>query len=389
MRFAPHVVALAAALSAGAPHGMAARQAPASEALRARIEQVRDVPSTRLHGARPLQPRVLVRFFEARSFEPACPVPFASDQIRAAIRDIEQDGLVPADYHLAAIEACLDERSTTPSAEVEIDLQLLLTDAVAALVDHVRYGKVHPVSLDKRWNVDPRSSAPPLETLVARVAAAPFVGGAIASFKPNHFIYEGLKGALAHLRPIVAAGGWPAVAPGVPLKRGARDRRLVDVRERLAVSGELPAGASRSDRYDAELEHAVKRFQERHRLGGDGTIGQATIEAMNVSAQARFNQVRVNLERARWVLDGLRDSFVLVNLPAFKVYVIRGAKNIWEARTQIGREARQTPSFRADMTYVVFNPDWTVPPTILAQDVLAGMRRGQNTIARKGLTILD
>ena len=85
----------------------------------------------------------------------------------------------------------------------------------------------------------------------------------------------------------------------------------------------------------------------------------------------------------------MSDSFVLVNLPAFKVYLIRDRKNVWEARTQIGREARQTPTFRADMKYLVLNPDWTVPPTILAQDVLAGMRKGQDTIARKRLTILD
>jgi len=110
---------------------------------------------------------------------------------------------------------------------------------------------------------------------------------------------------------------------------------------------------------------------------------------MNVPAEARVQQLRVNLERARWVVGGLSDTFVLVNLPAFKAYVIRDRKNVWEGRTQIGREARQTPTFRADMKYLVFNPDWTVPPTILAQDVLAGMRKGQNTIAKKRLAILD
>jgi murein L,D-transpeptidase YcbB/YkuD len=80
---------------------------------------------------------------------------------------------------------------------------------------------------------------------------------------------------------------------------------------------------------------------------------------------------------------------VLINLPSFKVYVIRDRKNVWESRTVIGQTARQTPTFRADMKYVVLNPDWTVPPTILAQDVLAPMRRGVNAVARKGLTILD
>jgi murein L,D-transpeptidase YcbB/YkuD len=99
--------------------------------------------------------------------------------------------------------------------------------------------------------------------------------------------------------------------------------------------------------------------------------------------------VRINLERARWVVGGLSNSFLLVNLPAFKAYFIRDGKNVWETRAQIGRQARETPAFRADLRYIVFNPDWTVPPTILEQDVLAGMRKGQNTVARKGLTILD
>ena len=62
---------------------------------------------------------------------------------------------------------------------------------------------------------------------------------------------------------------------------------------------------------------------------------------------------------------------------------------MWETRAQVGRAGRQTPSFRADMRYLVFNPDWTVPPTILAQDVLGAMREGQNAIAKKRLTILD
>ena len=71
---------------------------------------------------------------------------------------------------------------------------------------------------------------------------------------------------------------------------------------------------------------------------------------MNVSARESIAQTRVNLERARWVLNGLEDDFLLVNLPAYKAYLIRGGKNVWEARTQIGKEARQTPAFRSDVT---------------------------------------
>jgi L,D-transpeptidase YcbB len=364
-----------------------AAQTP-TETLRLRVEQLHDAGPMTVRGERLLYQDAVAHFFQSRGFQPAWTIPAASDQIRRAIAEIDQDGLTPTDYHLAALDALLASAKRTPADEA--DLQVLLTDAVAALVDHVRYGKVRPVTLDRRWNVNPRDGAPPLESELGRIAASRSIAEAIGSRRLNHFIYLGLKQALARLRAIDAAGGWPAVKPGPSLKPGASDPRVAQVRARLLVSGELPAGApAAAETYDAALEAAVKRFQERHRLTADGAIGKSTLDAMNVSARARGEQVRANMERARWVIGGLEDTFVLVNLPAFKVYYIRDGKNVWEARTQIGKEARQTPSFRANMKYLVFNPDWTVPPTILAKDVLGGMKKGQNTIAKKHLTILD
>jgi murein L,D-transpeptidase YcbB/YkuD len=301
-----------------------------------------------------------------------------------AIREIDRDGLVPSDYHLAALEAA----RTAARPDAEVDLQILATDAVAALIDHVRFGRVKPVTLDRRWNVDPREGAAPLESLVAHVAGAPSVHAALEGLKPSHFIYRGLKQALAAHTAIAAAGGWAGVPPGPTLVPGATDPRIAAVRKRLAVTGELSADTG-SLEYDEPLAAAVRLFQERHRLRADGAIGRATVDALRMPVAARIDQLRVNLERARWVVGGLTDTFVLVNLPAFKAYVIRDGRNVWETRAQVGKSGRQTPAFRADMRYLVFNPDWTVPPTILAQDVLAPMRKGQNAIARKRLTILD
>jgi murein L,D-transpeptidase YcbB/YkuD len=362
---------------------------PAMETLRARLEQIHDVEGAAVRGARLLQADVVVHFFEKRSFEPAWALPADAEQIREAIFAVELDGLTPSHYHLAAIEALLAARRSSPSRALDDDLQILLTDAVASLLDHVRYGKVVPSSLDRRWNVDPRAGVPPLGSLLEEVASAPSPRAAIDTLKPNHFIYTGLKDALARMRAAQAAGGWPAVPAGGPLKPGASDPRVAALRARLAATGELPREAATHGGYDDAVTAAVKQFQDNHRLTPDGVVGAATLRELNVGAGARAQQIRVNLERIRWVIGGLQDSFVLVNLPSFKVYIIRDRKNVWESRTVIGQTARQTPTFRADMKYLVLNPDWTVPPTILAQDVLAPMRRGVNAVARKGLTILD
>ena len=364
--------------------------APPLETLRTRVEQIHDAPLTRIRGERLLRPDQVVHFFEARGFAAPWRLPASAASIRLAIAGIEADGLTASHYHLAAIDALLAARGTKDDRALDDDLQILLTDAVAALIDHVRYGKVVPSSLDRRWNVDSRAGAPPLATLIEQVASAGDANATIEALKPTHFIYTGLKDALARIRSRAQAGKWPVVAAGPTLKPGMTDPRVEVLRKRLAASGELAADASTGGTlYDEPLAAAVKVFQDSHRLTADGVVGPSTLQALNVNADTRVEQVRANLERARWVVGGLQDSFVLVNLPAFKVYLIRDRKNVWETRTMIGREARQTPTFRADMRYLVLNPDWTVPPTILAQDVLAGMRKGENTVERKGLTILD
>ena len=373
-------------VAAGAPLSVRAQSVP--ELLRTRVEQVHEGKLTVIAGTRLMQPDAVAHFFESRGFSPAWDPP-AVEQIRQSIQEIHRDGLTPADYHFAAIDAL--RTSSRPSVVRDVDLQILLTDALAGLIDHVRYGKVRPGELDRRWNVNPREGAPPLERLLLEVVGADATSAAIESLKPSHFIYRGLKEALAVHRAAAAGGGWPRVPSGPSLKPGVSDPRIADVRKRLAASGDLQASSS-GPSYDDDLAAAVRRFQGRHRLTTDGVIGRATVAAMNVTAEARVDQIRVNLERSRWVLAGVQalgDSFVVVNLPAFDVRLIRGGKSIWEARAVVGRIGRQTPAFRADMRYLVFNPDWIVPPTILAQDVLRPMRRGENAIARKKLTILD
>jgi murein L,D-transpeptidase YcbB/YkuD len=142
--------------------------------------------------------------------------------------------------------------------------------------------------------------------LVAQVAAAP-TAATIDRLKPNHFIYAGLRGALARYRDIAARGGWPLVPSGPPIKpdEAAGDKRIAAIRARLVASGELPAANASGDTYDATLQAAVKTFQERHRLTPDAVVGKTTIDAMNVNAEAG----RRRRSRAWWRRESRRRCF--------------------------------------------------------------------------------
>jgi murein L,D-transpeptidase YcbB/YkuD len=355
------------------------------ETVHARIASLGDdISGERLH-----QRSVIDSLYRARKDEPAWKLPGDGESVRKAIVAIAQDGLEPADYHLARIDTLLQARKSQRTEEGDADLELLLTDAVASMIDDVRYGRVAPKSLDPHWNVDPRKDAPSLAAAVARVADASDPAAAIEQEKLDHFIYKGLKDELARLEAARAKGGWPAI-PGGTIAPGRADARLALVRARLAATGELAnADAADSSSYDEALQAALKLFQERHRLAVKPEVDAATLAALNVPVETRMDEVRVNLERARWVLPGLAGDFLLVNLPAFKAYLIQGGQKTWESRLQVGKEGRKTPIFRANMKYAIFNPTWTVPSTILKEDIIGADEGATAAIAKKGLHVYD
>ncbi len=206
------LILVACALTAVA--GGCGRSAVSSRAvdqqLRTRVAGLDGKPP-RVHGESLLRSSAVVAFYRARGFSPAWSSPGVPEKVVASIRGIERDGLTATDYHLDTLQALMRRRESAPAAGLEADLDLLLTDAIAGLIDHVRYGRVRPVSLDPGWNVNPREGAPPLETELERIAAAPSPPEAIEAARPPHFIYRGLVGALARLREIQAQGGWPVI----------------------------------------------------------------------------------------------------------------------------------------------------------------------------------
>ena len=118
-------------------------------------------------------------------------------------------------------------------------------------------------------------------------------------------------------------------------------------------------------------------------------MGKASLEALNVPVESRIDQLRVNLERGRWVLQDFTDTFLLVNIAGFRVYYSVENMVKWSARAQVGMTYRQTPVFKAEMEYLVFNPTWTVPPTILKNDVLPAIQKDIGYLAEKNMVVLD
>ena len=165
---------------------------------------------------------------------------------------------------------------------------------------------------------------------------------------------------------------------------------MAALRDRLVMTGDLKEAASAgAEVFDETLEQAVKGFQERHGLEVDGAVGPGTLAAMNVPVEDKIDQIRVNLERGRWVLPGLEERFIIVNIAGFRTYVVKDDEEIWTTRSIVGTPFRKTPVFREDMNHLVFNPTWTVPRGILGRSILPKAQEDPSFLTEKNFTVVD
>ena len=377
--------------------GVSDSAAAEREILRERAEAIRAGDSVRIQGATIAGRNVLPAFYERRAFTLAWTDPQKSAQLIQAIRAIEEDGLNPEDYLLSTLETIRGKVNSTssPSLELRIDEDILYTEALVRLGYHVLFGKVDYSEFDPVWNFgrEIHDLNPPvaLQNLIDTSDLAT----AIQREKPNHPAYANLVRELAHYRALQREGGWGRIPEGGSLEPGSTDARTPAIRARLMATSDLPAanvatpGASDGDLYDGTLADGVKAFQARHGLAADGIVGPRTLEEMNVPIEARIEQLRLNLERGRWLLHDIGAEFVIVNVAGFRLYFLRDGKVIWTTRTQVGKTFRKTPVFRSEMTYLVLNPTWTVPGLLLREDILPQVRRDRSTLKRMNMKVLD
>jgi len=304
-------------------------------------------------------------------------------ELLAIMKRAEQEGLDPAWYRVREIDDLIDE--TDPRGLAELDM--LVTRAFIDYARDLQKGRVSPSE------VDSENATAPLEigaaTLLDGAEQAESIAQYVQTLQPGSDRYQRMRSKLAELRKIEAKGGWPAIPAGSALKPGGSDGRLPAIRDYLVMTGDLGAADRGSgDRYEEKTVEAVKRFQERHGLTQDGIIGGTTLSEMQVSVDRRVRQMEVNMERRRWMNRDPGDLHIFVNLADQYLKVVKDEKTIHTALLVVGKPFTRTPIFSEKMTYVVFNPYWSVPPSIANKEYLVKLRQDPGILNRQKIRVL-
>lgn len=332
--------------------------------------------------------------------------------------DLFEYGLASEDILEQDLQTLIEQRFNAETPEQKAEADLGLTSAWLRMAAAVS-GGVKSTSGEDEATGEPIAYVGLSEALIASGKGQ--VKQSIEKYEPEYPQYGELKTALAEYRLLMKDGGWLAIQDGDVIEPGGEDARIPAIRTRLEAEGydadrsllavvkEVMSAATpdaldaASDKtsdadqndvginpelYDDKLVEAVKTFQARHGIEPDGVVGPSTLEAMNESVESKIARIADSMNRWR-KLGEVDKRYIWANIPSYTAEGWSNGKRGIEMKTIVGMESRQTPVFSDEVEYVVANPNWYAPVSIVRKDKLPKLQRDPGYAQRGNYKIYD
>ena len=205
----------------------------------------------------------------------------------------------------------------------------------------------------------------------------------VDDWEPLHPQYRLLRHQLLTYTGIADRGGWDSVffQKKSKLSVGDCDSGVVRLKRRLQATGQFPNGDT-SACFTRSLRDSLIAAQRQFGLQADGVVGASTLDALNVRVERRIEQILVNMERMRWLPRQPEGTWILANIPSFRLQVFEGDSSVMRMNIVVGTAATRTVIFSDELKYIVFSPYWNVPASIVRHEIVPALRRDSNYLRR-------
>ena len=201
--------------------------------------------------------------------------------------------------------------------------------------------------------------------------------------------YKGLEKEFIRYQNIEKNGGWNRIKwKKKTMQLGDSSELVKHIRKRLGITDETNTKDT-SSMFDQQLEKDIIGFQTRNGLKPDGKIGNATLNALNISVKERILQIKVNMERCHQLPESFGDKYILVNIPAFELIAIKNNTPVFRSKIVTGKETDKTAIFKGTMQYVVFAPYWNIPKSIMHKEILPAMSKHPGYLEQNNMEWFD
>jgi murein L,D-transpeptidase YcbB/YkuD len=314
------------------------------------------------------------------------------------LQNANAKGLDPEDYDGSRWQGRLlklgqNNSGQKPSEQDLISFDTALTVSAMRYIRSIHCGRVNPKEF--KFELDTEGKQLPLaEFLQTQVVNASDPAAEIQKLEPP---FPGYK-KLIELLPVyegyanqVEGEKLPTVTktvrPGQPYAGVVRLGRF------LQIIGDIPAGAQLNPNatiYDGALVDGVKHYQDRHGETPTGNLDARTINELNTPPAARIRQIKLTLERWRWIPHSFAQPPVVVNLPEYRVRAMNPDGTVAFYKNVIIGKAygHKSPVFEKEIQYVVFRPYWNVTPSIQRNEIMPHIQKDPNYIAKHNFEVV-
>ena len=328
----------------------------------------------------------LVAFYAARDYAPIWIMDGKwtreAQSAAARLARAADDGLDLAAYVMPRLGGGAQPGAGQAAALAE----LRLSEAASAYARQASGSRVDPTRLS--YLITARPSVPDVAHVLAALATSDDPGAALLGFNPPHQAYRNLRAKLHELRAPRGAASVQItpIPPGPPLRLGMHDLRVPLLRARFGLA-EVGADPTL---YDTQVVAAITDFQRANSLPANGVLTPRTIAALGGGEPVKLeNEILANMERWRWMPRDMGADRIEVNIPDYMVSVFRNNGVIHRTRAVVGKPDTPTPVFSETMEYLIVNPSWNVPQSIIEKEMLPRLANDPDYLLRQGYEVIQ
>jgi len=273
----------------------------------------------------------------------------------------------------------LDAGSLTTAQKNRLDI--MVTDAYLKLLYFVRVGDVRWSLVKKKirslrsshgikaaWEM--RVKGMPSSSVILNYIKSQRVHALLQDSITQKSRYKSFIDILQYYRKIPE---FKKVPFGKTVKYKQRDKRIYQIKRKLLILGYFPRNGSINRKFDKNLAYAIDKFRKSFNLRGGAYIDNKLIGYLNLPKSYYIKKILVNLDKTK-VFPNFGSTYIEVNIPEFMMRFYRNGVEVFTTPAVVGMITRPTPIFSDMLEYIVVNPTWTVPESLIKKDLIPALK---------------
>jgi murein L,D-transpeptidase YcbB/YkuD len=309
------------------------------------------------------------------------------------LQNADAKGLDPEDYDGSRWQGRLLKLGQNPTEQDLISFDTALTVSAMRYIRAIHCGRVNPKEFKFQLDMGGQQLAL-AEFIQTQVVNSDDPAAEIQKLEPPFLGYRKLLALLPVYQGYAnrAEGEklptiTKTVRPGQPYVGVVRLGRF------LQIIGDIPAGVQLDPNatiYQGALVDGVKHYQDRHGETPTGNLDTRTINELNTPPAVRIRQIKLTLERWRWLPHSFAQPPVVVNLPEFRARAMNPDGTVAFYKNVIIGKAygHKSPVFEKEIQYVVFRPYWDVTPSIQRSEIVPHIQKDPTYIAKHNFEVV-